>query len=103
MNQITILTATEKEDKEILSSGKVRVIVEEENNMRAYIPNGFYYVTGKPSNGMVISDIYGDDDNNTKVGNQFVWVPCSTDTGATASTSNGTTVTYEKVNGLTTI
>ena len=103
MNQITILTATEKEDKEILSSGKVRVIVEEENNMRAYIPNGFYYVTGKPSNGMVISDLYGDDDNNTKGGNQFVWVPCSTDTGATASTSNGTTVTYEKVNGLTTI
>ena len=102
MNQITILTATEKEEKEILSSGKVRVIVEEENNMRAYIPNGFYYVTGKPSNGMVISDIYGDNDNNTKVGNQFVWVPCSTYTGATASTSNGTTVTYEKVNGLAT-
>ena len=100
MNQITISTATKKEDKEILSSGKVRLIVEEDNNMRAYIPNGFYYVTGKPSNGMVISDIYGDDDNNTKGGNQFVWVPCSTDVNATKASENGTTVTYEKVNGL---
>ena len=100
MNQITISTATKKEDKEILSSGKVRLIIEEENNMRAYIPNGFYYVTGKPSNGMVISDIYGDDDNNTKGGNQFVWVPCSTDVNATKASENGTTVTYEKVNGL---
>ena len=102
MKQITISTATKEEDKEILSSGKVRVIIEEDNNMRAYIPNGFYYVTGKPSNGMVISDIYGDDDNNTKGGNQFVWVPCSTDANATAATDNGTTVTYEKVNGLAT-
>ena len=100
MTQITISTATKEEDKEMLSSGKVRLIVEEENNMRAYIPNGFYYVSGKPSNGMVISDIYGDDDKNTKGGNQFVWVPCSTDVNATAATDNGTTVTYEKVNGL---
>ena len=46
MKQITISTATKEEDKEILSSGKVRVIIEEDNNMRAYIPNGFYYVTG---------------------------------------------------------
>ncbi len=100
MKQITISTATKEEDKEILSSGKVRVIIEEDNNMRAYIPNGFYYVTGKPSNGMVISDIYGDDDNNTKGGNQFVWVPCSVGKSATNATDNETTVTYEKVNGL---
>ena len=100
MTQITISTATKEEDKEMLSSGKVRLIVEEENKMKAYIPNGFYYVTGKPSTGMVISDIYGDDDKNTKGGNQFVWVPCSTDTSATAATDNGTTVTYEEVNGL---
>ena len=100
MKQITISTATKEEDKEILASGKVRVIIEEDNNMRAYIPNGFYYVTGKPSNGMVISDIYGDDDNNSKGGNQFVWVPCSTDINATKASDNGITVTYEKVNGL---
>ena len=36
---------------------------------------GFYYVTGKPSTGLVISDVLGDDDKNTKGGNQFVWVP----------------------------
>ena len=101
MNQITISTATEKEDKEILAGGKVRVIVEEDNKMRAYIPNGFYYVTGKPSNGMVISDIYGDDDNNTKGGNQFVWVPCwaPKDDNEEMKTNNnlkGTTVVYEK-------
>lgn len=100
MEQITISTATDEKDKKILSSGKVRIIIEEENNMRAYIPNGFYYVTGKPSTGMVISDIYGDDDENTRGGNQFVWVPCSIDTSATKATNNGTTVTYEKVNGL---
>ena len=96
MNQITASNAEKKEDKELLSKGKIRVIVEEESGMRAAIPNGFYYVTGKPSNGMVISDIYGDDDNNTKGGNQFVWVPCSTDKSATKATDNGTTVTYEK-------
>ena len=100
MNQVTISNAEKAEDKELLSNGKVRIIVEEENGMRAVIPNGFYYVTGKPSNGMVISDIYGDDDNNSKGGNQFVWVPCSVDKGATDATDNGTTVTYEKVNGL---
>ena len=58
--------------------------------MRASLPNGFYYVTGTPSTGLVISDQYGDDDNNSKGGNQFVWVPCSGDKG----------VTYEKENGL---
>ncbi len=100
MNQVTISNAEKVEDKELLSNGKVRIIVEEENGMRAVIPNGFYYVTGKPSNGMVISDIYGDDDNNSKGGNQFVWVPCSVDKSATDATDNGTTVTYEKVNGL---
>ena len=100
MNQVTISNAEKAEDKELLSNGKVRIIVEEENGMRAVIPNGFYYVTGKPSNGMVISDIYGDDDNNSKGGNQFVWVPCSVDKSATDATDNGTTVTYEKVNGL---
>ena len=105
MTQITISTATKEEDKEMLSSGKVRLIVEEENNMRAYIPNGFYYVSGKPSNGMVISDIYGDDDKNTKGGNQFVWVPCwapkdDKKETKTNDTLNGTTVVYEKVNGL---
>ena len=100
LKRITVANAKNLEDKNLLSNGKVRIIVEEENGMRAVIPNGFYYVTGKPSNGLVISDRYGDDDNNSKGGNQFVWVPCSEETGATSSTTNGTEVTYEKVNGL---
>ena len=100
LKQITVSNVENEEDKKILSNGKVRIIVEEENGMRAAIPNGFYYVIGKPSNGLVISDRYGDDDNNSKGGNQFVWIPCSEDTGATNSTTNGTAVTYEKANGL---
>ena len=39
------------------------------------IPDGFYYVGGTKETGIVISDIQGDDLNNTKGGNQFVWVP----------------------------
>ena len=100
LKQITISNVENEEDKKVLSNGKVRIIIEEGSGMRAAIPNGFYYVTGTPSTGLVISDRYGDDDNNTKGGNQFVWVPCSEDTGATASTTNGTEVTYEKENGL---
>ena len=102
LKQITVSNVENEEDKKILSNGKVRIIVEEENGMRAAIPNGFYYVIGKPSTGLVISDRYGDDDKNTKGGNQFVWVPCSEEQGATDSKTNGTEVTYEKVNGLAT-
>ena len=102
LKQITVSNVENEEDKKILSNGKVRIIVEEENGMRAAIPNGFYYVIGKPSTGLVISDRYGDDDKNTKGGNQFVWIPCSEDTTATSSNTNGTEVTYEKVNGLAT-
>ena len=91
MTQITVSNATEEADKKLLSSGKVRLIIEEnDTSMRAVVPNGFYYVTGTPSTGLVISDQYGDDDNNSKGGNQFVWVPCSGDKG----------VTYEKQVGL---
>ena len=91
MTQITVSNATEEADKKLLSSGKVRLIIEENNtSMRAVVPNGFYYVTGTPSTGLVISDRYGDDDENLKGGNQFVWVPCNGDKG----------VTYEKEIGL---
>ena len=93
MKQITVSTVKDNdtESKKLLSTGKVRLIIEENDTfMKAAIPNGFYYVTGKPSTGLVISDRYGDDDNNSKGGNQFVWVPCSGDKG----------VTYEEKNGL---
>ena len=40
------------------------------------IPNGFYHVQGTTiDDGFVISDVEGDDLNNTAGGNQFVWVP----------------------------
>ena len=87
IKQITKSTAT-GEDATLLENGKIRMIIQEEadSTNRAVIPNGFYYVTGAPSTGMVISDKFGDDDDNTKCGNQFVWVPCKGTAG----------VTYEK-------
>ena len=39
------------------------------------IPDGFYYVGGTKDTGLVISDVPGDDLDNSKGGNQFVWVP----------------------------
>ena len=39
------------------------------------IPEGFYYVEGTKDTGIVISDEPGDDLENSKKGNQFVWVP----------------------------
>ena len=89
MKQITVSTVKDDdtESKKLLSTGKVRLVIEEnDTSMKAAIPNGFYYVTGKPSTGLVISDRYGDDDNNSKGGNQFVWVPCSGDKGVTYET-----------------
>ena len=87
LKQVTVATATDAGDKKILSSkdsdgnAKVRMIIVEENidntTIKAVIPSGFYYVTGKPSTGLVISDKFDDDDNNSKGGNQFVWVPCN--------------------------
>ncbi|MFR8104581.1 MAG: type II secretion system protein [Clostridia bacterium] len=49
------------------------------------IPLNFYYVGGNAGTGLVISDVKGDDLNNSKGGNQFVWVPV-----------DGTTVKYER-------
>ena len=99
MKQITTSTVkdSDTESKEILANGKVRLIIEEnDTSMKAAIPNGFYYVTGKPSTGLVISDRYGDDDNNSKGGNQFVWVPCSGKNGVTYEATNGLAATWRK-------
>ena len=41
------------------------------------IPKGFYYVGGNIDTGIVISDVENDDLNNSKHGNQFVWIPCT--------------------------
>ena len=39
------------------------------------LPNDFNYVGGDKTSGLVISDAPGDDLDNTKQGNQFVWIP----------------------------
>ena len=39
------------------------------------IPDGFYYAGGTKDTGLVISDVPGDDLDNSKQGNQFVWIP----------------------------
>lgn len=44
------------------------------------IPKGFYYVGGTKDEGIVISDVQGDDLNNSAHGNQFVWVPVDKNT-----------------------
>ncbi len=41
------------------------------------VPKGFYYAGGDIDTGFVISDEKGDDLNNSKKGNQFVWIPCT--------------------------
>ena len=85
---------TQVTDSPLLTENEnIRMVLQEEtedgNTLQAVIPAGFYYVTGKPSTGLVISDVLGDDDQNTKGGNQFVWVPC-----------DGEYLTYEAENGL---
>ena len=88
VKQITTANANE-EEKELLENENVRMIIKEgdstndEETIKAIIPKGFYYVTGKPSTGLVISDKFGDDDNNSKGGNQFVWIPCNGNSGIT--------------------
>ncbi len=41
------------------------------------VPKGFYYTGGNLDTGFVISSVSGDDLNNSKGGNQFVWIPCT--------------------------
>ena len=45
------------------------------------LPNGFYYVGGDISTGLVISDKQGDTmtASGTRMGNQFVWIPVSSE------------------------
>ncbi len=43
------------------------------------VPKGFYYAGGNKNTGFVISDVANDDLNNSKQGNQFVWIPCTAD------------------------
>ena len=49
------------------------------------LPSGFYYVGGDISTGLVISDKQGDtmDASGTSMGNQFVWIPVSSEADLT--------------------
>ncbi len=98
LKRITVATATKSEDIALFSTGKIRLIIREENEETncAPIPNGFYYVAGAPSTGLVISDKFGDDDQNSKGGNQFVWVPCTGKDGATYEKKNGLASTWKE-------
>ena len=81
-NMAVINGLTEYENCSLLkeSNTKIRKVYTEENTdgtkYIAVIPNGFYYVEGKISTGLVISDALGDNKQNEAHGNQFVWVPC---------------------------
>ena len=61
------------------------------------LPNGFHYVGGDISTGLVISDKEGDtlDASGTSMGNQFVWIPVSSeaDLTRTAFDTNGQATT----------
>ena len=60
------------------------------------IPEGFYRVGGTKDTGVVISDVQGDDLNNTKQGNQFVWVPVNQNQKLTLEVT-----TKEEITGIT--
>ena len=51
------------------------------------IPDGFYYVGGTKDTGLVISDVQGDDLDNSKQGNQFVWIPVENSSDYVRNTS----------------
>ena len=57
------------------------------------LPNGFYYVGGDISTGLVISDKRGDtmSASGTSMGNQFVWIPVSSEADLTRTKFDTTT------------
>ena len=61
------------ENKELITNELPNV--KEVTSENIPIPEGFYYVGGTKDEGVVISDVAGDDLDNSKQGNQFVWVP----------------------------
>ncbi len=60
-------------------------IIDGGNGIKVPLPNGFYYVGGDISTGLVISDKQGDTMNasGTSMGNQFVWIPVSSEADLT--------------------
>ena len=69
---ISINLTLSYENETLIADGAVVKEVTEEN---IPIPVGFYNVGGTKDTGLVISDVEDDDLDNSKGGNQFVWVP----------------------------
>ena len=77
-------------------------IIDGGNGTKVPLPNGFYYVGGDISTGLVISDKQGDTMNASGVdmGNQFVWIPVSSEADLTRTDFD--TTTGQPTTGLTT-
>ena len=67
------------------------------------LPSGFYYVDGDINTGLVISDKQGDtmDASGVNMGNQFVWIPVSSEADLTRTNfdANGKTTKEDVTNG----
>lgn len=59
----------------ITSTAETVKMVADSKGNQIPVPMEFYYVGGTKDTGVVISDIEGDDLENSKGGNQFVWIP----------------------------
>ena len=68
-------------------------IIDGGNGTKVPLPNGFYYVGGDISTGLVISDKQTDTMNASGVnmGNQFVWIPVSSEADLTRTKFDETT------------
>ncbi len=68
-------------------------IIDGGNGTKVPLPNGFYYVGGDISTGLVISDKQGDTMNasGTSMGNQFVWIPVSSEADLERTNFDSTT------------
>lgn len=73
----------EEEQLAIANKGEIttqRATYKDAHNKRAVVPQGYAVINDSPniSEGLVISDVPGDDLENSKGGNQFVWIPVDT-------------------------
>ncbi len=79
-------------------------IIDGGNGTKVPLPNGFYYVGGDVSTGVVISDKKGDtmDASGTSMGNQFVWIPVSSEADLTRTNfdTNGKPTTDAPASGV---
>ena len=68
-------------------------IIDGENGTKVPLPNGFYYVGGDILTGLVISDKQGDTmtASGVDMGNQFVWIPVSSEADLTRTEFDKTT------------